>query len=116
MPKLCPPHDWPKDRPNRQQTLSGVAEAILGSDRPAEPVPNCAYAILYSAVWAAVLRAGLDPGIGLLHAPWVAARATGTMCQAPGAASEHGRPVDRLAAGEGNRVWLTEPELRVNHR
>jgi len=31
-------------------------------------VLNYGYAILYSAVWAAVLRANLDPGIGLLHA------------------------------------------------
>jgi len=39
-----------------------------GATDPVNMVFNYGYAILYAAVWAAVLRVGLDPGIGLLHA------------------------------------------------
>ena len=39
-----------------------------GAKDPVNMALNYGYAILYSAVWAAVLRANLDPGIGLLHA------------------------------------------------
>ena len=39
-----------------------------GAKDPVNMALNYAYGILYSAVWAAVLKANLDPGVGLLHA------------------------------------------------
>jgi CRISPR-associated protein Cas1 len=39
-----------------------------GAEDAVNQALNYGYCILYGAVWAAVLRAGLEPGVGLLHA------------------------------------------------